>query len=279
MLIGAAHRDAPSGATLWPAALIVWGPGAVSSSHSHHSVQLILALTGGLRVRARRVVRWRRCGGVLVGRGVAHEVDAREAVVLIAFMDPESELVAAFAEPLESQVVPMSDAAVARWRRKLGDPGRLEAARVEAWVRSDLLRGRRPRPVRPAIRRVLQHLRREGLDRRRTSLARLAEVAGLSPSRFMHVFTESLGIPLRPYLLWLRVQRAAGALASGRTATDAAHLAGFADAAHLTRTFRRMLGATPRELIGRARATREVRIESATDSQIVQDARAAGSLP
>jgi AraC-like DNA-binding protein len=64
----------------------------------------------------------------------------------------------------------------------------------------------------------------------------------------MHVFTESVGNPLRRYLLWLRVQRAAGAIVAGRSATDAAQIAGFADASHLTRTFRRTLGMTPRDL-------------------------------
>jgi AraC-like DNA-binding protein len=64
----------------------------------------------------------------------------------------------------------------------------------------------------------------------------------------MHAFTESVGVPLRPYILWLRLQRAACDLIHGVTATEAAHTAGFSDAAHLTRTFRRMLGVTPTQL-------------------------------
>jgi AraC-like DNA-binding protein len=64
----------------------------------------------------------------------------------------------------------------------------------------------------------------------------------------MHAFTESVGVPLRPYILWLRLQRAACDLIHGATATEAAHSAGFSDAAHLTRTFRRMFGVTPTEL-------------------------------
>jgi len=60
-----------------------------------------------------------------------------------------------------------------------------------------------------------------------------------------------MGTPLRPYVRWLRLQHAARELVSGRSVTQAAHVAGFADAAHLTRTFRRMLGATPRVLIRR----------------------------
>jgi len=109
---------------------------------------------------------------------------------------------------------------------------------------------------------VLRRLREHPLDTASTSLARLAAIARLSPSRFAHVFSESLGIPLRPYLRWLRLQRATGALAGGRTITQAAYIAGFADAAHLTRTFRRMLGTTPRDLIRRAPDTRELRLSS-----------------
>ena len=67
----------------------------------------------------------------------------------------------------------------------------------------------------------------------------------------MHVFTESLGIALRPYILWLRVQRGCRELSNGASVTEAAVRAGFSDAAHLSRTFRRMLGTTPREIAAR----------------------------
>jgi AraC-like DNA-binding protein len=64
----------------------------------------------------------------------------------------------------------------------------------------------------------------------------------------MHAFTESVGIPLRPYLAWLKLQRAAAAIVSGSSLAEAAHGAGFADAAHMTRSFKRMFGVKPSEL-------------------------------
>ena len=57
-----------------------------------------------------------------------------------------------------------------------------------------------------------------------------------------------VGLPLRRYLLWLRLQDAVQAIAAGAPLTDAAHAAGFADSAHLSRTFRRMFGITPSDL-------------------------------
>jgi AraC-like DNA-binding protein len=103
---------------------------------------------------------------------------------------------------------------------------------------------------------VLRHLREApaGAD---TSLAALAAVARLSPGRFMHAFTESVGIPLRPYLRWLMLERAGAALASGAPLGDAAYAAGFADAAHMSRTFRRMFGVSPSEVRRRSQSVQD----------------------
>jgi AraC-like DNA-binding protein len=108
---------------------------------------------------------------------------------------------------------------------------------------------------------VIRIVRDRKSDLGSTSLASLAGLAGLSPSRFAHLFAASVGIPVRRYVLWLRVQRAGAALTSARTVTEAAHIAGFSDAAHLTRTFRRMLGIVPSEVVRRRAEAREVRLE------------------
>ena len=82
----------------------------------------------------------------------------------------------------------------------------------------------------------------------------------LSPSRFLHLFTTSVGVPLRPYVLWLRLQCGARELARGRSVADAACAAGFSDAAHFTRTFRRMLRATPRQVMSRGLTARDFHV-------------------
>ncbi|MBD8524388.1 helix-turn-helix domain-containing protein [Pseudomarimonas arenosa] len=81
------------------------------------------------------------------------------------------------------------------------------------------------------------------------TLARLSAATALSPSRFAHAFREQTGMALRPYLRWLRLALALGAVSRGASLTDAAHAAGFADAAHFTRTMRRHFGVTPGSLL------------------------------
>jgi len=77
------------------------------------------------------------------------------------------------------------------------------------------------------------------------TLEEVAAEAFLSPSRFRHLFVEQTGMALRPYILWRRFVRVWELLTVGESLSAAAHRAGFADAAHLTRTSRRMFGFPP----------------------------------
>jgi AraC-like DNA-binding protein len=247
MLAGVRRSGGPP-VLLWPAGLVVWGPGATSSLHAHHAVQLILTLDGHGRLRGRARQRWTDFTAALIGPDVPHEVDARGTTVVIAFVDPQSEVGGGLLGRLKAPVSVLPAAEVERWRRELGAPS-LGPAAVETWWRARIAVSRAHPRIHPRVSRVLRWLRSNvDASAEDCSLEALAERAGLSPSRFMHAFTQSLGVPVRPYLLWLRLQHAAGRLLSGATATEAAHEAGFADAAHLSRTFRRTLGTTPREI-------------------------------
>jgi AraC-like DNA-binding protein len=251
------------GALVWPAAMIVWGPGFTTAGHRHHCVQLVMAMRGTLLIRSRSDDPWTKCGAALIRPDAAHEVDARDTTVLIGFVDSESELGAAFSECIEGGISCISQAKVARWREALGRVP--TEARVERWVRTQLLHRRSAVRIHPGVKLVLKHLREKLGVSNDFSLKTLAGLSGLSQSRFMHVFTESMGVPLRPYILWLRLQRACCDLMAGASVTAAAHSAGFSDAAHLTRTFRRMLGMTPTGLALRKRMSRGVtmdRVES-----------------
>lgn len=250
------------GAALWPAAMIVWGPGRATSLHRHHCVQLVMALRDSVRIRGGSTRRWTRCQAALIRADADHEVDARGTRVLIAYVDLESALGEALSLRIDADIFIVPPREVARWRGILqtgAAPGEL---RVERWLMYFLLQDRRAVKLHPGVSRVLRHLRANlGASDEDFSLPRLARLAGLSQSRFMHVFTQSTHVALRPYVLWLRLQRGCGALMSGSSITEAAHRAGFADAAHMSRTFRRMLGTTPRQLSAGNDETRGISLD------------------
>jgi len=77
----------------------------------------------------------------------------------------------------------------------------------------------------------------------------IAAEVDLSESRFSHLFTEHVRVPVSRYLLWLRLRDALHLRSKGGKLTDTAYEAGFSDSAHLTRTFRTSLGITPSALV------------------------------
>ena len=74
-------------------------------------------------------------------------------------------------------------------------------------------------------------------------LADLAAEVGLSASHLSELFSATVGIPLKSWLLWQRVKRSL--LASSGTGAARAAEAGFSDQAHMVRTYGRLLGYTP----------------------------------
>lgn len=77
--------------------------------------------------------------------------------------------------------------------------------------------------------------------------ARLAAAVHLSPSRFHEVFREATGLTPIQYLLRRRLRAAQAMLLRGDdTLATIAERCGFADAFHLSRTFKRHFGESPR---------------------------------
>ncbi len=77
------------------------------------------------------------------------------------------------------------------------------------------------------------------------TMATVAQQAGLSESRFRHLFREQTGVTFKRYLLHLKCQRALSLWHSGMNFTELAVLAGFYDQPHLNRTLRAMFDALP----------------------------------
>jgi AraC-like DNA-binding protein len=226
----------------WPPLLGIRGPGLCRAVHAHHAMHFVLAVDGKLGVRTSPHGRWTTAAGVLTAPDVHHAIDARANDQVIVFFDPESDVGAALRPALTGPIRLISKAERTELVRHVDDPRTFASVNAHEWTLSAAmtlgLKRLESRPaLHPGVRKVLGRLRKSGVEDD-TSLEALARATGLSPSRLMHVFTESVGIPLRPYLTWLRVQRAACAILAGAALTEAALLAGFADAPHMSRTFK-----------------------------------------
>ncbi|WP_415914491.1 helix-turn-helix domain-containing protein [Paraburkholderia sp. J67] len=77
------------------------------------------------------------------------------------------------------------------------------------------------------------------------SLADLADVAGLSVSRFAARFSREVGVSPQQYVRLVRVRHAQCLLQRGLSPSLVAAEVGFFDQSHLCRHFKRVLGRTP----------------------------------
>jgi AraC-like DNA-binding protein len=78
------------------------------------------------------------------------------------------------------------------------------------------------------------------------SLDDLARESGMSPFALVRAFRTETGLPPHAYVNHLRVRLARRLLDGGVAPADVAATAGFADQAHLTRHFKRVVGVPPR---------------------------------
>jgi AraC-like DNA-binding protein len=128
---------------------------------------------------------------------------------------------------------------------------RAVAADGSAWrdVREPLGRLLDFRPIECADPRIAMALTRLNAEpSAQLGLTALATDAGLSPSRFQHLFKDATGVPLRRYRTWCRMGAALRHASEGASLTEAAHSAGFASSAHFSAAFRDMFGLAPSAL-------------------------------
>lgn len=232
--------------SLWPSRLAVQTTGDASAGHAHHTIHLVLAREGRLGLRLDGSERGAHAG-LLTPPDLPHAIDGAGRTVLLLFIDPESRPGRRLRSSLDG-VRTFDDAERDALLEGLAPTP--TSSQLDAWARGvlDRLAGEEPlAPMHPKVRALLETLRGLPPDAD-TSLEALAAEAALSPSRLMHAFTESVGIPLRPYVRWLRLQRAATAIVTGTPLSLAAAEAGFSDAAHMSRTFKQMFGMTPSAL-------------------------------
>jgi len=227
---------------------------AVVPSHAHYATQIAFGSEHGIRFRPGERDEWTSYDGVVIASRQPHSMDSMHVpYCAVLFVEPETREGRALHElfgdagikALPSMALAtVGPALFSAWQEQQSTEAVIAAARS---VVRELTGGVEPVVVTDErILRATAYIRSH-LDGDLT-LDDVANVACLSPSRFRHLFVEETGMALRPYILWRRFLHVWELLAGGVSLSSAAHAAGFADAAHLTRTSRRMFGFPPSAL-------------------------------
>jgi AraC-like DNA-binding protein len=244
--------------TDWRGTVLVWdeqaiflGQAADASLHESPAIKVCVALDGSFGLRIREDDTFTNYKSAIIAPGAAHAIDGRHNRMVMLLLAPETELAQPLA-PIFSQnaITRLGADAVEKLRLQFADfESRIAAkAQVEDTC-SQMVAAIGSTSSVPIDSRVAQSIDwiRSSRDRG-VSVQEIASDVELSESRFSHLFTENVRVPVRRYLLWLRLRDAMHLLAQGKSLTEIAHEAGFSDSAHLTRTFRSLLGIAPSAL-------------------------------
>ncbi len=217
---------------LWEGSALFFGPITDNAPHKHHAAQIILGLDGPFCLNGQ----WQERRAIAIPANQPHQLDGRSSTLAIALIDGATKLGRAIAS--------------GTFTSSCGHLSTIPSTLTEAKAFVTHLHLHTPlqqtTDADGRIERILDALATpadapQGADA-------LASLAALSKSRFLHLFKQTTGLPLRRYILWRRIINSIEAIGRGADLTEAAHHGGFADSAHFSRTFRETFGLSPSKL-------------------------------
>lgn len=240
--------------TFWlnPGTLVIFGASLDTAFHKHYSIQLVWPVSKAVcQLDSGEIT-----GPLIINSQVKHQL--RMDAGWIVLVEPRSQLGQQLSERLKQQPA-LSLVGVTPWGVDVPSPTDDPALMLSPLFSAIGLN--------PDLTKILSSSFTAISDERITALlneldrcllgdclkpsswkaSEVAQQLALSEGRFLHLFSQQMGISWRPYLLWRRMTCAISAMGAGASATEAAHLAGFSDSAHLSRTFRRFFGMSIRQ--------------------------------
>jgi AraC-like DNA-binding protein len=242
---------------LWNGQGLYLGPGRDSSVHQHHAIQIGISFEQPIQLRYSPCDSYTAVPCFLMQPNTPHQVLTASRRSLFLWVEAESEL----ARALLVEYAPtrfLSTGRIARIQQTLPALERLvlaattceQAEQIVAHILAAFLPDATPSfPLDERLSSLLHALKQQTYELSSFSPQQIAALLQLSESRLRHIFKQHFGLPMQRYLLWQRLLVAIEGITCGISLTQAAHEAGFADAAHLARTFRATFGITPSSIL------------------------------
>ncbi|HEX6541648.1 MAG TPA: helix-turn-helix domain-containing protein [Ktedonobacterales bacterium] len=254
---------------LGPGRAIYVGMGQSSTLHRHYAAQVSISLGAPLRVRTRASGPYTEQQSFIVGPNIPHQVEMTGGPSFVlwsearALADLARRLRSASASELPALPEDLLNVLLNVLLASGGQvPDKQAGQALLSHVLTTLLGSNHPdeAPDDPRIATALSLVTPQFLVGQSQPITHLATRVHLSPSRFRHLFRHEMGMSVQSYLRWQRLLAALRTSAYGASLTEAAHTAGFADSAHLTRVCRATFGLPPSRVFSHSHHSHAVQV-------------------
>jgi len=236
---------------IWNSKILIWGTDFSEKYHHHYPIQIIISkdnITASLK-NGREI----KSNVIIVGSNVEHHCKMKDKTISL-FIDPETNIGKKMSRFISSEklnslpdnslktIIPSIFDSL---EKNMGDfiiIKELFNKILSCYIDNDT----EFQELDFRIVKVLNHIQESTY--KKISISELASCACLSESRLMHLFKNSIGIPIRRYLLWKRLIDGLFLLQRGEAFSYSAFESGFSDYSHFSRTFKSNFGTTLKKI-------------------------------
>ncbi|WP_170827375.1 helix-turn-helix domain-containing protein [Roseivirga sp. 4D4] len=243
------NEGSTSALYVWNGISMFWGTSFHTDPHSHNTLQLVFDMEKSFLLKDSDSD-WMAHSAALIAADHVHQLDSNDSIQLFIYLDAES----SYAKSLDHKY--LSD------KRICPLPGKLLRDLSNDFFKKLLLNSDcdsllnacrtildqllGPDPKRQLDGRVSKAL--EYITQNASRSFRVSEIADhvcLSESRFRFLFKKEVGQPIQNFIQWMRVVDSLNMVLQGKQVSQSAIDAGFWDGAHMTRSYKNVLGIAP----------------------------------
>ena len=225
-----------------------------TSSHDHHAIQIALSFDHPFYIGSPEGS-FKKVMAVIIDSDQAHECRTNDNTFLLLNIDPMTTVGRALKKKYLARhaVMELPGAETVQFLQDMENC--LLADVLDSHYVDDLTRryvyGLSALDESPVIdERIAQVMRL--LEEKKDEEFRIEDLAAevfLPPGTLTHLFKKQVGIPIKKYVVWARILMALQKVFETRDLREAALYAGFSDASHFNRTFRKMFGLYPSAIL------------------------------
>lgn len=234
---------------VWNGISMFWGTSFHTNPHLHNTLQLVFDIDKTFKLKD-VTMDWLPFKAAIIKAGHMHQLDSCGSIQLFIYLDADSEYAKALTEKYlqEKGIATLGDAVLRKlsndFFKKLLVTGDCSSLLVGCkTIFEQLITLEEPGVVDSRITQALDFISQS--QHKQFKVKDVADHVCLSESRLRHLFKAQVGQPIQNFILWMKVVDSLNMVLQGKQVSQSAIDAGFWDGAHMTRSYREMLGIAP----------------------------------